>query len=227
MGEGPGGACLRNQKMSGWKRSLCPREQWRISSLSDLEQNPGVQTPGIPLLSAVNHEAHRPAVPLSHCWSARKRMTTNCCPLLHCSGQRYLYRLLLHYPCVHHFDFCFLWQLSKKILQTFIRPLTHNTVKNIVQAATKASSSKSRKTWNKNQLGDGKPYGLCTHVTPHSLWFLMHHLPTPLSCSTYSIDSGQVASSWTQILFSSQFSAWLYLLDTPDLLWKTKSSLFQ
>jgi len=62
------------------------------------------------------------------------------------------------------------------------------------------------------------------HVAFDSSCIISQHLR---SCSMYSRNSGQVASSWTQILFSSQFSIWLYLLDIQDLLWKTKSSLFQ
>ena len=179
--------------MSSWKRSLWPREQAPFLIWNRIQESI------LPVSHYCQQLTTKPTDQLcsSHSWSARKRMTANCCPLLHCSSQRHPYRLLLHYPCVHRFDFCLLWQLSKKTLQTFTGPLTHNTVKNIVQAATKVSSSKSRKTWNKNQLGDGKLYGLCTRVTPRSLWFLTHHLPTTLSCSTYSINSGQVGSSWT------------------------------
>lgn len=151
-----------------------------------------------PTTASSNHKVHGPALLLSHSQLTRKGMTNNCCPLLHRPSHRQQHRKLLHHPCVHHSHFCFPWQLSKKILQTFF----NNTVKIIAQAATKVRSSKSEKTWNKNQVCDGKPFGLWLY----NLWFLMHQLPTARSMS--SRGSGQAAGQ--KFCF----------LHTPDLLWK-------
>lgn len=185
MGEGQGRACLRNQKMSLEKEPV-PK---RTSSLSDLEQNLGVQTPSIPLLSAANHEAHWPAVP-GRGWQQTAAPYFPAQVKSTCTD----YYCITPECTILIFAFC---NSSEKILQAFRGPLTHNTVKNIVQAATKVSSSKSRKTWNKNQQGDGKPYGLCTCVTPRSFDSSRTISQQPCLIQHNSINSGQVASSWT------------------------------
>lgn len=90
------------------ERSLCPRQQTLFLIWNRIQES---------------------RLPVSHrIWQPRAAPYSTAHIKGTCTDQ------LLHSPCIHHFDFCFLWQHSKNILQTFTGPCTHNPVKNIVQA---------------------------------------------------------------------------------------------